>query len=290
MNDDRKGTGLGECRSDGRSCDQLRPIRVTCDAFGYASGAVLFEIGNTKVLCSVSLQAGVPHFMKGTKTGWLTAEYAMLPTSTVERTQRESVTQKRCGRSMEISRLIGRSLRVVTKLELIGERTVVIDCDVLQADGGTRTAAISGSFLALKLAEQRWLADKVIAQPFVCGDVAAISAGIVNGRPVVDLDCAEDNIAEVDFNFVLNCVGNIIEIQGSVERGGPIDWAQFEQIRTLAVKGVRELCAAMPSIESVRSSRQSPSQHASHHTHHNKYVQEERAPLFSLKNRLGKSS
>lgn len=268
-------------RLNGRSYDQLRPIHITCDAFGYSAGTVLFEIGNTKVLCAVSLQIGVPPFLKGTKTGWLTAEYAMLPTATVDRTQRESVTQKRCGRSMEISRLIGRSLRAVTTLESLGERTIMIDCDVLQADGGTRTASISGAFLALKLAERRWLADNIITQPFIIGGVAAISAGIVRGRSVLDLDFAEDNIAEADFNFVLNAAGDIIEIQGSVEHGSPIGWTQFDQVRALAVQGIKELNKAI-SVSELQDKG------SENQTGKNK-AKEDRVPLFSLKNRLGKT-
>jgi ribonuclease PH len=278
---DCNGPKVLQGRSYGRSAAHLRPIRVIYDAFGYAPGAVLFEIGNTKVLCTASLQIGVPPFLKGSRTGWLSAEYAMLPTATVERSQRESTTHKRSGRSMEISRLIGRSLRVVTKLENLGERTILIDCDVLQADGGTRTASISGAFLALKLAEKRWLENKVINQAFIFGDVAAISAGIVGGQILVDLDCAEDNAADVDFNFVLNSAGNIIEIQGSVEGGGPIAWDQFELMRTLAVQGVKDLYAAIPNMEMLDKNSES--------LPHQKQQREDRAPLFSLKNRLNKT-
>lgn len=268
-------------RLHNRSFDQVRPIKITYDAFGYSAGTVLFEIGNTKVLCSVSLQVGVPPFLKGTKTGWLTAEYAMLPTSTVDRTQRESVTQKRSGRSMEISRLIGRALRAVITLQYFGERTIVIDCDVLQADGGTRTASITGSFLALKIAEQRWLSENLIAQPFIVGEVAAISAGILNGQPVVDLDCEEDKNADADFNFVLTAGGNIIELQGSVERGNAIAWDQFEQVRSLALKGVKDIFDHRLLAEPIHEVKQSAT--------NKKSAQEERVPLFSLKNRLNKA-
>ena len=260
-------------RANGRPFDQIRPIRVTYDAFGYAAGTVLFEIGNTKVLCAISLNTGVPPFLKGKRTGWLTAEYAMLPTSTVTRTQREAITQKRSGRGTEISRLIGRALRAVTNLDLLGERTITIDCDVLQADGGTRTAAISGAYLALKEAEQRWLADKIINVPCVLGDVAAISVGMVDGVPMVDLDCAEDNRAEGDFNFVLTSAGDIIEIQGAVEQCSAISWSDFDTIRNLAVNGVKTLFDSLPAVPI-----------------HTPVVQSERVPLFSLKNRLEKLS
>jgi len=272
MNPPLKLVGNSE-RADGRSCDQLRPIRVTYDAFGYASGSVLFEIGNTKVLCAISLNVGVPPFLKGKRTGWLTAEYAMLPTSTVTRTQREAITQKRSGRGTEISRLIGRALRAVTNLDILGERTITIDCDVLQADGGTRTAAISGAYLALKEAETRWLAAKIIHEPCVLGDIAAISVGVVDGIPMVDLDCAEDNRAEGDFNFVLTSEGNIIEIQGAVEHGNAIPWSNFDTIRNLAVNGVKTLFDSLPPMPI-----------------HKSVVQSDRVPLFSLKNRLEKLS
>lgn len=268
-----------QARAHGRLCDQVRPIRVTYDAFGYASGTVLFEIGNTKVLCAISLNVGVPQFLKGSRTGWLTAEYAMLPTATVQRTQREAITQKRSGRGTEISRIIGRALRAVTNLDVLGEKTITIDCDVLQADGGTRTAAISGAYLALREAEQCWIADKIISQPCVIGDVAAISAGIVDGIPMVDLDCAEDNKAEVDFNFILTSCGDIIEIQGCVEHTTAISWSDFDQVRGLAVNGVKSLFASLPPAPNVQGQKfkevglSKP------------VAQSDRVPLFCLKNR-----
>ena len=267
-------------RANKRSYDQIRPVRVTYDAFGYASGTVLFELGNTKVLCAISLNIGVPAFLKGSKTGWLTAEYAMLPTSTVQRTQREAITQKRSGRGTEISRLIGRALRAVTNLDILGEKTITIDCDVLQADGGTRTAAISGAYLALCEAEQRWLSDKVISQPCVIGDVAAISVGMIDGVSMVDLDCVEDNNADVDFNFMLTSVGDIIEIQGSVEHCAAISWNNFEDMRLLAVNGVKSLFDSLPSVPTICQQELRISKPAS---------QSEQVPLFCLKNRFEKS-
>lgn len=269
-------------RQSGRLCDQIRPVRVTYDAFGYASGTVLFEIGNTKVLCAISLSMGVPPFLKGSRTGWLTAEYAMLPTSTVQRTQREAITQKRSGRGTEISRLIGRALRAVVSLDVLGEKTITIDCDVLQADGGTRTAAISGAYLALKEAEQRWLADNIIHKPFITGDIAAISVGIVEGVAMVDLDCAEDNKADVDFNFILTSAGDIVEIQGAVEHCVPVSWDSFDAMRLLAINGVKSLFGSLSSVSAIELEQQK--QQASTAPKH----QSTHVPLFCLKNRLEK--
>ena len=205
-------------RSDGRTKDQLRTLKVIHDTFGYADGSVLFQIGNTKVLCSVSIQAGVPPFLKGKKTGWLTAEYAMLPTATKQRTQRPSSALKQQGRSVEISRLIGRVFRTVVDLDALGERTIIVDCDVLQADGGTRAAAISGACLALYKAQQRWLYNKRIEQPFLIDTIAAISVGVLQGQPLLDLDFSEDSLIDGDFNFVLSRSGNVVEIQGTAEK------------------------------------------------------------------------
>ena len=269
-------------RVNNRAYDQIRPVQVAYDAFGYASGTVLFELGDTKVLCAISLNTGVPSFLKGSRTGWLTAEYAMLPTSTLQRTQREAITQKRSGRGTEISRLIGRALRAVTDLDIIGEKTITIDCDVLQADGGTRTAAISGAYLALREAEQRWLADKIISKPCIIGDVAAISVGMLEGVPMVDLDCIEDNNAQVDFNFMLTSVGDVIEIQGAVEHCAAISWNDFEAMRNLAVNGVRDLFSSLPSVPQI-------ARRGFEENSECKDMQRSgRVPLFCLKNRLEK--
>ena len=270
----------GFVRALGRSTYSIRPVRVTYDAFGYGSANVLFELGNTKVLCAVSLQVGVPPFLKGTKTGWLTAEYAMLPTATTTRSQRESVSLKRSGRATEISRLIGRVLRAVTCLDCIGERTISIDCDVLQADGGTRTASITGSYLALKLAEQRWLADKIITKPCLVSDLAAISVGIIEGVPLVDLDCEEDTQADADFNFVMTSAHELIEVQGAVEKCSPISWAHFDQMRDMAIKGVDDLFKAFPAnIDDLLLAQNNGNQPAVKSVHE---------PLFCLKNRLSR--
>ncbi len=254
-------------RSFSRQANQLRPIKVTYDAFGYGDGTVLFELGHTKVLCAVTLQQGVPFFLKGKRVGWLTAEYSMLPTATHVRQQRET-NDRRNGRATEISRLIGRALRAIVRLDTIGENTIMVDCDVLQADGGTRTAAISGSWLALKAAEERWLAEKVIRDPIIINDVAAISVGMIDGVHILDLDCNEDNSADVDFNFVLTSSGHIVEIQGATENSAAlVSWDDFEILRSLAIQGIEELFSSV----AIRQKND-----------------EKPAPFFSLKNRVNK--
>lgn len=205
-------------RSDGRRQDEVRPLRVVYDMYEHASASVLYEVGKTKVLCAISLQPGVPQFLRGCKTGWLTAHYAMLPTATPKRIEREINLGKRNGRYVEISRLIGRSLRSALQLDALPDRTIIIDCDILQADGGTRTACITAAYLALKQAERRWLAHGTIEQSLVKYDVAAISVGIVNGIPVLDPSFIEDSSADGDFNFVLTRSGSIIEVQGTAEK------------------------------------------------------------------------
>jgi len=227
-------------RSNQRSNDQLRPLHVSYDIFKYASGSTLFEMGNTKVLCSVTLQQGVPHFLRGKKSGWLTAEYSLLPASTPIRTVREVTANKRSGRTIEISRLIGRSLRAVANLAALGEQTIFMDCDVLQADGGTRTACITGAFLALKAAQTAWLGEGLLQEPLLIDELAAVSVGFAGSTPLLDLDFMEDSATEADFNFVLTKSGKLIEIQGSAERF-PLTWDQYEDMRSLALKGVNEL-------------------------------------------------
>jgi ribonuclease PH len=229
-------------RAGQRSYDQLRPLRITYDIFSYAPGSTLFEMGNTKVLCAVTLQQGVPHFLRGKKTGWLTAEYALLPAATPIRTVREVTANKRSGRTIEISRLIGRALRSIVDLDQLGEQTIFIDCDVLQADGGTRTACITGAYLALKAAGVRWLHKGVIGKSLLIDELAAISVGINEETALLDLDFIEDNATEADFNFVLTRSGKVIEMQGSAERF-PLTWDHYERMRFLALKGVQELFA-----------------------------------------------
>lgn len=227
-------------RNDGRTYDQVRPISITYDPFGHADASVLFEIGQTKVLACITLQDQVPRFLKGSGIGWLTAEYAMLPASTRIRTPREATTQKRSHRSVEISRLIGRSFRSVVDLDLIGERTIMIDCEVLQADGGTRAACISAASLALDVAQDRWLKSGKIKKSFIKESIAAISVGVVRDQLYLDLCQEEDNQASVDFNFVLTRSGDIVEIQGTSEKK-PMSWEDFEQVKKLALCGIDQV-------------------------------------------------
>lgn len=227
-------------RKNDRKFDEFRPIKLTYDPFGYSASSVLFESGNTKVLCAISLENSVPSFLKNKGTGWLTAEYALLPTSTHQRVMRESSSIKRNSRSIEISRLIGRSIRPILNLDNLGEKTIHIDCDVLQADGGTRVACVTGAFLALKRAQQKWLDLGIIKNPIIIDEIAAISAGIIDGQIIVDLDYEEDCKAEIDFNFVLTKSGKIIELQGTAEKRA-IEWEKFIQIADLAKKSISKI-------------------------------------------------
>ena len=227
-------------RNDGRSLNELRPLTITYDPFGYADTSVLLEIGGTKVLVSATLQHTVPHFLKGTRTGWLKAEYAMLPSSTRGRSARESSMHRRNSRSIEISRLIGRSLRSILNLDLLGERTIILDCDVLQADGGTRCACISAASLVLSVAVDRWFQAGLIQKKFIKESVAAVSVGIINESIYLDMSQEEDNRAHVDFNFVLTESGSIIEIQGTSEKA-PMSWENFMHLKNAALLGVADI-------------------------------------------------
>lgn len=227
-------------RAHNRALDSLRSIRVSYDVYGYGSASVLFELGGTKILCSINLQQGVPSFLKGKKTGWLTAEYAMLPAATHVRKQRESSSIKRNGRSVEISRLIGRSLRAMVNLNALGERTIYIDCDVLQADGGTRTACITAAGLALEVAVDRWLSRGLIKESIIIERVAAVSVGVCNGVALLDLDFAEDSTIDADFNVVATVSGKLIEMQGTAEKQ-PLSWDEFEKLRVCAQAGIQQL-------------------------------------------------
>ncbi len=227
-------------RSGQRACNQIRPLKVKYDVYDYAGGSTLFEMGNTKVLCSVTLQPGVPHFLRGKKTGWLTAEYSLLPASTPVRTVREVTTNKRNGRTIEISRLIGRSLRSVINLNMLPEQTLFIDCDVLQADGGTRTACIVGAYLALKAAVNRWVKEGILSKSPLIDELAAMSVGVNKDAVLLDLDFVEDNATEADFNFILTRSGKIVEIQGSAERY-PLTWDDYDRMKGLALKGVNDI-------------------------------------------------
>lgn len=229
-------------RTDNRQSNQLRPLKITYNVMEFAAASILFELGKTKVICTTTIQAGVPPHLKGTKTGWLTAEYSMLPAATQDRTQREATTGKRNGRNMEISRLIGRSLRSIVKLETMGEQTIYVDCDVLQADGGTRTACITAASLALKKAQQKWLNEGTIKQPFMTDELGAVSVGIKNGTALLDIDYEEDADIDADFNVILTKSGTIVEIQGCAEKK-PMSWDEFESIKSLAIEGVKDIFA-----------------------------------------------
>jgi ribonuclease PH len=229
-------------RPSGRAADQLRTIRLEPGFSKYAEGSCMARFGDTHVLCTASVEAGVPPFLRNTGRGWVTAEYGMLPRSTHERTQREAARGGQGGRTQEIQRLIGRSLRAVTNMDVLGERQVRIDCDVIQADGGTRTAAVTGSYVALALAMRKIVANGLIAANPLVGSVAAVSCGLVAGEPVLDLDYVEDSTAQADANFVLTGAGAIVEVQGTAERE-PFSRAAFDALLALAEKGVKELTA-----------------------------------------------
>lgn len=229
-------------RVDGRMPDQLRPVKITPDFLAFADASALIEVGDTRVLCAVTIEQSVPRFLKGRGRGWVTAEYAMLPRATPLRTPREAVTGRVGGRTHEIQRLIGRSLRAVVDLAALGERTFLVDCDVLQADGGTRTASITGAYVALALACAKLVAARVLpAMPFHAA-VAATSVGIVGGVPLLDLCYEEDSRAAVDFNVVMTSAAEFVEVQGTAE-GRPFTRATIDQLLGLAESGIRELLA-----------------------------------------------
>jgi ribonuclease PH len=228
-------------RHDGRAANVLRPVKFTRSFTRYAEGSVLIEFGHTRVLCTASIEEGVPSFLRGKGQGWVTAEYGMLPRATHTRSAREAAKGKQSGRTQEIQRLIGRSLRAALNLSALGERTVTLDCDVLQADGGTRTASITGAYVALADACARLVAQKGIANP-LHGQVAAISVGIVAGQPVLDLDYVEDSTAETDMNVVMNSGGGFIEVQGTAE-GHAMRRDEVNALLDLATQGTAELFA-----------------------------------------------
>lgn len=225
-------------RLDGRAPDQLRPVEIVTNVQKYAEGSVLIKFGNTHVLCSASIEAGVPSWLKGRGKGWLTAEYSLLPRATHTRTRRER--NGASGRTQEIQRLIGRSLRAAIDLQLLGERTVTLDCDVLQADGGTRTAAITGAYVALAYAFATLVKDGSLKSSPLVTQIAAISVGIVDGEALLDLTYAEDSTAAVDCNIVQTGSGAFVEVQGTAE-GQPFDRQQMDQMLSLGSKGIREL-------------------------------------------------
>ncbi|MGE5373279.1 MAG: ribonuclease PH [Solirubrobacterales bacterium] len=234
-------------RASGRQLDEMRPVRITPDFLKFPNGSVLIETGETKVICTATVEEKVPSFLKGTGEGWVTAEYSLLPGSTETRTQREVTKGKVSGRTSEIQRLVGRALRGVVDLKALGERTVWIDCDVIQADGGTRTASITGAFVALCLALRKLKAEGVIETMPLNDFVAATSVGIVDGTCVLDLEYIEDSAAEVDMNVVMTGRGEFIEIQGTAE-GKPFSRAKLDELLGLAEKGIQELIALQQTI------------------------------------------
>ncbi|MGQ0578585.1 MAG: ribonuclease PH [Betaproteobacteria bacterium] len=233
-------------RPSGRSPVELRKLSITRGYTRHAEGSVLIECGDTRVICTASIDDKVPSFLKGKGQGWLTAEYGMLPRSTNTRTEREAARGKQSGRTQEIQRLIGRSLRAVTRLDLLGERTIQIDCDVIQADGGTRTASITGAFVALFDAASYLKARRMIAESPILDHVAAVSVGMVQGVPVLDLDYPEDSASDTDMNVVMTGAGGLVEVQGTAE-GAPFSRKEMDAMLALAETGIRQLIAAQHS-------------------------------------------
>jgi ribonuclease PH len=227
-------------RNDGREPDQLRPIAITPGFMRTATGSALIEAGGTRVICTASVDEDVPRWMAGRGRGWVTAEYSMLPASTGERKKRDVSKGRPDGRTVEIQRLIGRSLRGVVDFEALGERTVWIDCDVLEADGGTRCAAITGGYVALELAMRRLISEGKLTELPLTQSVAAVSCGIVGGRALLDLDYSEDSTAEVDANVVMTGEGGLVEVQATAERT-PLSRAHLDDLLALAHKGIEEL-------------------------------------------------
>lgn len=234
---------MSSTRSDGRAWDKVRPIQITPSFQLSADGSALIETGNTKVLCAASIEEQVPAFLKGSGRGWVTAEYDMLPRATTTRSTRDRTSGRINGRSQEIQRLIGRSLRAIIDLEMLGERTIHIDCDVIQADGGTRTAAITGAYVALNQATNTMLDIGKITQTPILSQVAATSVGIIDEELLLDLCYEEDFKADVDFNVVLNNDGKLIELQGATE-ANPFDRKYIPEILSLAFKGAEDLFRA----------------------------------------------
>jgi ribonuclease PH len=239
-------------RSDGRAAGQLRSVKITPGYLPYAEGSVLIEMGNTRVVCGASFEERVPPFLRNTGQGWLTAEYAMLPRSTQTRTPRETGRGGPSGRTHEIQRLIGRSLRAIADMKALGERTITIDCDVLQADGGTRTAAITGAYVAFALANRRLLENGKIPRSAVTNQVAAVSVGMVDNTALLDLKYDEDSRAEVDMNIVCTGDGRFIEVQGTAERE-PFSRSQMDDLLELARQGIATLIGVQKGvIDSIR--------------------------------------
>jgi len=234
-------------RLDGRAANQLRPVRITPGFISQAEGSALIEIGRTRVICTATVEETVPSFLKGASKGWITSEYAMIPRATNIRTARESTAGKKSGRTHEIQRLIGRALRASIELEKLGERQIWIDCDVIEADGGTRTASITGAFIAVSQAIATLLKTKKLQESPIRSHVAAVSVGIINGTPMLDLNYAEDSSADVDFNVVMTDRDEFVEVQGTAERF-PFSNTALDELLDLGRRGVRELIAIQKNI------------------------------------------
>ena len=239
-------------RTDGRKDKQLRPVVITPGYIKHADGSVLIEMGDTRVICTAKLEDRVPPFLRNSGKGWITAEYGMLPSSSQTRIAREASRGKIGGRTHEIQRLIGRSLRAIAKLELLGERTVWIDCDVIQADGGTRTASITGAYVALVEAARGWLKAGAVEQAPVVDSVAAVSVGAVDGKILLDLNYAEDSRAEVDMNVVMTGSGKFIEVQGTAE-SLPFTKSKLDRMTDIASQGIRELLKIQDGVLAERT-------------------------------------
>ncbi|WP_243750646.1 ribonuclease PH [Thiomicrorhabdus marina] len=227
-------------RPSGRAANQLRQVKITKDFTKHAEGSVLIEFGDTQVICNASVEERVPPWLRGQGQGWVTSEYGMLPRSTGSRMRREATAGKQSGRTQEIQRLIGRSLRAAVDLKKLGERTIHVDCDVIQADGGTRTASITGGYVALSMAIEKLLADGLLSESPMVQQVASISVGVYQGTPVLDLDYAEDSTAETDMNLVMTDSGHFIEVQGTAE-GAPYSMDELQAMLALGQKGIGEL-------------------------------------------------
>jgi ribonuclease PH len=238
---------MSYARTDGRAANELRPVKITPGFLPYAEGSVLIEMGETRVICSASIDERVPPFLRNSGQGWITAEYSMLPRATQQRTSRETGRGGPSGRTHEIQRLIGRSIRAAANMRLLGERTITLDCDVLQADGGTRTAAITGAYVAFAIAVNRLLKAGKIQRNIITNEVAAISVGVVEDTPLLDLKYDEDSRAEVDMNIVCTGDGRFIEVQGTAERE-PFSRAQMDSLLALATDGLVTLIARQREI------------------------------------------
>ena len=234
-------------RNDGRAPNQMRPVKLTPDFLPNAEGSVLIEVGQTRVICAATVSDGVPSFLKGSGKGWVTSEYGMLPRATDERTPREAARGRQSGRTLEIQRLIGRSLRAVTNTAKLGERTLIVDCDVIQADGGTRTASITGAFVALALALEKLVAAGILPNVPLHDSVAATSVGIVNDEVLLDLAYEEDSSAEVDMNVVMTGSGRFVEIQATAE-GRPFAGDELQRLLGAAANGIRALTEQQQSL------------------------------------------